>query len=69
MHLTVERAVEDHGTVIILEGRDELDRLVTFAADRRPAGDIIDAMEAGIVPEVDVEGFAILHVGQPGASI
>ena len=41
--------------------------MVTFASEPRCAQDLADAMEAGIVPEVVVEGFAIMHVGKPGA--
>lgn len=71
MRLTLaeDAFVEDCGTVVILQGRDEQDRMVTFGCDQRPAQDLADAIEAGIVPEVEVEGFAIMHVGKPGADV
>lgn len=68
MELTVERVVEDCGTVVIFEGRDELDRLVSFACDHRVAQDLADAVAEGEA-FVNVEGFQILHVGEPGADV
>lgn len=69
MFLTVTRPVEDCGTVVIFEGVDEQDRLVTFACDHRCAQALVDGLAGGDVVEVEVEGFQILHVGAPGAVI
>jgi hypothetical protein len=56
LHLVVgdESAVRDEGSVIVLEGVDDDGDVYWFACDRRPALDIIHALQSGYETEIDV---------------
>lgn len=61
MELTLVGLVRDEGSVVVCAGLDEEGREVTFAADRRAAGEFLAAQEA--IDEditVIVEGWQIL---------
>lgn len=60
--LTVTRLVRDEGTVVVFEGSDNNadGRLICFAADHRPAQDIVWALEAGEDVQVVVEPWQLV---------
>lgn len=59
--IEVDKVIADEGTVIVLEGVDpNTGERWMFAADRRPALDIIAAMEADELPTVYVEDWQLL---------
>jgi hypothetical protein len=62
MELCVHDIIRDEGTIVVLVGQttDGTDRLVKFAADRRPAQDIMDALASGNDVLVDVEPWQIV---------
>lgn len=62
MRLTVTRMIEDQGSVVVFEGDNEVGPTTThlFAADWRPAQDIVAALERGEEPQVDVENWQLL---------
>lgn len=62
MEICVHDIVRDEGSVVILVGQttDGTDRLVKFAADRRPAIDIMSAIAGGVDVFVLVEPWQIV---------
>lgn len=63
MQLLVTGPVRDEGTIVVLEGVDEEGRVFHFAADHRPAQDILNALsdpETESEVLVDVEEWQIL---------
>lgn len=60
--LEVTGVDHDYGTVIVLTGVDDKGDKYSFGADRRPALDIIAAMEVGELPEVWVEDWQLIQV-------
>lgn len=65
--ITVTEIVADHGSVVLMRGIEhETDRVITFAADHRPAQDIANALSEGEDVEVyDVEDWQVMSIGQP----
>lgn len=62
MLLTVnsETSIDNQGTVIVLEGTDDQGRTHYFAADHRPARDLLEIVAVeGDVP-VEVESWQLL---------
>ena len=68
--ITVTEIVADCGSVVLMRGIEhETDRVVTFAADHRPAQAIADALAEGEDVDVyDVEDWQVMSVGQPQAT-
>ena len=60
LHIEDTSEVGDEGTVIVLEGFNDEGDLFFFATDRRPALDIIAAVQAGEVVTVEVEPWQLL---------
>jgi hypothetical protein len=63
----VTGAVQDEGSVLILEGRDvDTGDVVRFVAERRPALRILEAVEAGEEPVASVPPWAVWGRVRPG---
>jgi hypothetical protein len=62
MELCVTDIVRDEGSIVVLQGiaTDGTDRVVNFAADHRPAQDIMDAIASGNDVYVEVEPWQIV---------
>lgn len=69
MRLTVTEPVADHGSIVMLRGIEhETDRVVTFAADHRPAQDIVNALADGEDVEVEIEDWQVMSIGSAPAT-
>lgn len=60
MHINLTQLVRDEGSVVVFEGLDEEGALVTFAVDHHIAQDLVNLLEAGEDPEVEVPEWSIL---------
>ena len=71
--ITVTEFVRDEGTIVVFRGVNEDGKDVTFAADHRPAGAILQALQAAAAehPEIresvvaEVEDYLVLSVQEP----
>lgn len=60
--ITATGLVRDEGTLVLLSGLTEDNREVVFACERRYAGDILDAVEAGEEPVAEVPSYMVTHI-------
>lgn len=62
MNVIADELIRDEGTVLVFTGRDDKDRTLTFATDRRPGLEIATALGHSDLDEVlcEVPEWAIL---------
>lgn len=60
MLINLTQLVRDEGSVVVFEGLDNEGLLVTFGVDHRTAQDLVNLLEAGEDPDVEVPEWSIL---------
>jgi len=60
MTITATAVIEDHGSIVVFEGRDEEGWAVQFAADHRPAAELVQAIGEFGEAQCEVPGYMMM---------